>query len=234
MRSRRRPRSGHGAASAPERPSGRQQGARQEQDGSDQIIAALPPLSEGTWSAGWASPSPPPRAQQVTGSMPVDGNTQPYGLLHGGRLLRAGRDPRLAGRRAARRPGAVRGRHRDQRDAPPRGGRRHVTGVATRLHGGRTITSYEIAISDEPGRGSARPGSPACSATGSRPGRDPRRPDRARPAAADQARRGTCRHNQGKPHVTGRCITNRPGNDGPFARRGTPRYRGGARARGAE
>ena len=45
-----------------------------------------------------------------------------------------------------------------------------VTGVATLLHGGRTVATYEIVISDETGRRSAPRGLPVCSPTAS-PGR---------------------------------------------------------------
>jgi 1,4-dihydroxy-2-naphthoyl-CoA hydrolase len=91
-------------------------------------------------------------AQRVVGTMPVAGNTQPYGLLHGGAscvlaetlgslgsALHAGLDRVTVGIEinATHHRGAARG---------------EVTGVATLLHGGRTLTSYEIIITDEQGR----------------------------------------------------------------------------------
>jgi 1,4-dihydroxy-2-naphthoyl-CoA hydrolase len=91
-------------------------------------------------------------AERVVGSMPVAGNTQPYGLLHGGAscvlaetlgslgsALHAGPDLVTVGIEisASHHRGAVGG---------------EVTGVATRLHGGRTMTTYEIVISDDQGR----------------------------------------------------------------------------------
>ena len=88
-------------------------------------------------------------AERVVGSMPVAGNTQPYGLLHGGAscvlaetlgslgsALHAGPDRVTVGIEinATHHRGACSG---------------EVTGVATLLHGGRTMTTYEIVISDD-------------------------------------------------------------------------------------
>lgn len=91
-------------------------------------------------------------ARRVVGTMPVDGNTQPYGLLHGGAscvlaetlgslgsALHAGHSRATVGIEinATHHRGAASG---------------EVTGVATLLHGGRTVTTYEIVITDELGR----------------------------------------------------------------------------------
>lgn len=91
-------------------------------------------------------------AERVVGRMPVAGNTQPYGLLHGGAscvlaeslgstgaALHAGPDRRAFGIEI----NAT--HHRSATDG-------YVTGVATRLHGGRTLAAYEIVISDDEGR----------------------------------------------------------------------------------
>jgi 1,4-dihydroxy-2-naphthoyl-CoA hydrolase len=90
-----------------------------------------------------ASPS------RVVGTMPVAGNTQPYGLLHGGAscvlaeslgslgsAMHAGLDRVSVGIE-------INATH--HRSAS--GG--EVTGVATLLHGGRTLTTYEIVVTDE-------------------------------------------------------------------------------------
>lgn len=91
-------------------------------------------------------------AQRIVGTMPVEGNTQPYGLLHGGAscvlaetlgslgsAMHAGLDRVTVGIEinATHHRGAAQG---------------DVTGVATLLHGGRTLTTYEIVITDEQGR----------------------------------------------------------------------------------
>ena len=91
-------------------------------------------------------------AQRVVGTMPVAGNTQPYGLLHGGAscvlaetlgslgsALHAGLERVTVGIEISAT------HHR-----AASGGQ--VTGVASRLHGGRSITTYEIVISDDRGR----------------------------------------------------------------------------------
>ncbi len=91
-------------------------------------------------------------AERVVGSMPVAGNTQPYGLLHGGAscvlaetlgslgsALHAGPDRVTVGIE-------ISATHHRSAAAG------EVTGVATRLHGGRTMTTYEIVISDDQDR----------------------------------------------------------------------------------
>ncbi len=91
-------------------------------------------------------------AQRVVGTMPVAGNTQPYGLLHGGAscvlaetlgslgsALHAGLERFTVGIE-------ISATHHRAASAGL------VTGVATRLHGGRTITTYEVVITDEEGR----------------------------------------------------------------------------------
>ncbi|MFI0481651.1 PaaI family thioesterase [Actinomadura sp. 9N215] len=91
-------------------------------------------------------------AERVVGRMPVKGNTQPYGLLHGGASCVLAESLGSIG--AALHAGAGRiavgieinaTHHRSATDG-------HVTGVATRTHGGRTLATYEIVIADEDGR----------------------------------------------------------------------------------
>ena len=91
-------------------------------------------------------------AERVVGTMPVEGNTQPYGLLHGGAsavlaetlgsvgsMLHAGSSKIAVGV--------------DLNCTHHRGVRSGlVTGVATPLHRGRSTATYEIVISDEQGR----------------------------------------------------------------------------------
>ncbi|MBN6054048.1 hotdog fold thioesterase [Nonomuraea sp. RK-328] len=91
-------------------------------------------------------------AERVVARMPVEGNTQPYGLLHGGAsavlaetlgsvgaAIHAGPDRIAVGieLNATHHRSATAG---------------HVTGVATRLHGGRTLATYHIEITDDQGR----------------------------------------------------------------------------------
>ncbi|WP_406009565.1 hotdog fold thioesterase [Streptomyces sp. NBC_00637] len=91
-------------------------------------------------------------ADRVVGTMPVEGNTQPYGLLHGGAsavlaetlgsvgsMLHGGSTKIAVGV--------------DLNCTHHRGARSGlVTGVATPVHRGRSTATYEIVISDAEGR----------------------------------------------------------------------------------
>ena len=90
---------------------------------------------------------------RVVGTMPVEGNTQPYGLLHGGasvvlaetlgsvgsglHALSLGKVPVGVDINATHHRSATTG---------------IVTGVATAIHRGRTSAAYEIVITDERGK----------------------------------------------------------------------------------
>jgi uncharacterized protein (TIGR00369 family) len=89
--------------------------------------------------------------QRVVGWMPVEGNTQPYGLLHGGAscvLAETLGSVGAALHAAATHGGIAVGidinatHHRSARSG-------RVTGVATPIHLGATTASYEIVITDE-------------------------------------------------------------------------------------
>jgi 1,4-dihydroxy-2-naphthoyl-CoA hydrolase len=91
-------------------------------------------------------------ADRVVGTMPVAGNTQPYGLLHGGASCVLAETLGSLGSALHAGPGRVTvgieisaSHHRGAASG-------EVTGVATLLHGGRTMTTYEIVISDDRGR----------------------------------------------------------------------------------
>ena len=88
----------------------------------------------------------------VKATMPVAGNAQPYGLLHGGAscvlaetigslgaALHAGQDRIVVGIEISAT------HHRGVRDGS-------VTAVATLAHGGRTLATFDILITDEAGR----------------------------------------------------------------------------------
>lgn len=91
--------------------------------------------------------------ERVVATMPVKGNTQPYGLLHGGAscVLAETLGSTGAALHGYRTGKAALGvdinatHHRAVRDGV-------VTGVATALHLGRTTATYEVVISDEEGR----------------------------------------------------------------------------------
>lgn len=88
----------------------------------------------------------------VTGTMPVEGNRQPFGLLHGG--ASAALAETLGSFHAVAAAGPGRSavgielnctHHRSAKQGT-------VHGVSTPLHVGRTVSSFSIAISDDDGR----------------------------------------------------------------------------------
>jgi uncharacterized protein (TIGR00369 family) len=91
--------------------------------------------------------------QRVVATMPVEGNTQPYGVLHGGAscvLAETVGSIGAALHAMAKHGGIALGvdinatHHRSVRSGI-------VTAVATALHLGSSIASYEIKITDEAG-----------------------------------------------------------------------------------
>lgn len=91
-------------------------------------------------------------ADGATGTMPVAGNTQPYGLLHGG--ASAALAETLGSLAAAAHAGPGRmavgielnaTHHRSARAGT-------VTGTARAVHLGRTLASYEVVVEDAEGR----------------------------------------------------------------------------------
>lgn len=91
-------------------------------------------------------------AERVVGTMPVAGNTQPYGLLHGGASCVLAETLGSLGSALHAGPGRITvgvdisATHHRAASAG------QVTGVATLLYGGRTITTHEVVISDGAGR----------------------------------------------------------------------------------
>ena len=92
-------------------------------------------------------------AERVVGTMPVDGNTQPLGLLHGGAscVLAETLGSFGASAHAMELFGGVAlgveisaTHHRAARSGT-------VTGVATPLHRGNSVATYEIVITNESG-----------------------------------------------------------------------------------
>ena len=120
-----------------------------EQDRALQVMEAYRAASRNTLADRMGITIVEASAERVVGTMPVAGNIQPYGLLHGGAscvlaetlgslasALHAGPDRITVGIEisATHHRAAAAGQ---------------VTGIASLLHGGRTITTYEIVISDE-------------------------------------------------------------------------------------
>ena len=89
---------------------------------------------------------------RIVGTMPVEGNTQPYGILHGGASCVLAES--LGSLGSALQAGPDRFTFGIEINAthhrPARTGL--VTGVATLVHGGRTMATFDIVITDEDGK----------------------------------------------------------------------------------
>ncbi len=91
-------------------------------------------------------------AQRVVGTMPVAGNTQPLGLLHGGASCVLAETLGSVGAALHAGPGRfsvgieINATHHRAAAAG------EVTGVATQIQAGQTLASYEIVITDDRGR----------------------------------------------------------------------------------
>jgi uncharacterized protein (TIGR00369 family) len=91
-------------------------------------------------------------AERVVGRMPVEGNTQPYGLLHGGASVVLAETLGSVGSALHGMPDRLSvgvdinaTHHRAATSG-------HLTGTATAVHLGRSMASYEVVITDEDDR----------------------------------------------------------------------------------
>lgn len=91
--------------------------------------------------------------ERVVGTMPVEGNTQPYGLLHGGASCVLAETLGSVGAvlhgQTVDRPFAVGVDINATHHKGVRSGL--VTGVATPVHRGRTMVTYEVVVTDDAG-----------------------------------------------------------------------------------
>jgi uncharacterized protein (TIGR00369 family) len=91
-------------------------------------------------------------ADRVVGTMPVEGNTQPYGLLHGGASVVLAETLGSVGSAAHAHPDRfsvgvdINATHHRSATSGT------VTGVATAVHLGRSTATYEVVITDDTGR----------------------------------------------------------------------------------
>ena len=90
--------------------------------------------------------------ERIVGTMPVEGNTQPYGLLHGGASVVLAETLGSIGSAMHAYPDRLSvgvdinaTHHRAAKSGT-------VTAVATAIHLGRTMASYEVIVSDERGK----------------------------------------------------------------------------------
>jgi 1,4-dihydroxy-2-naphthoyl-CoA hydrolase len=115
----------------------------------DTIMART--VAEGTLAGRMGITIVSASASRVVATMPVEGNTQPHGLLHGGAscvlaetigslgaFLHAGAGRMVVGIEISAT------HHRGVRDG-------EVTAVATLTHGGRTLATYDIVVTDAAG-----------------------------------------------------------------------------------
>ena len=91
-------------------------------------------------------------AERVVATMPVEGNTQPYGLLHGGASVVLAETLGSVGSSLHGHPDRLAvgvdinaTHHRAATSGI-------VTGVATAVHLGRSMATYDVVITDEQGR----------------------------------------------------------------------------------
>jgi uncharacterized protein (TIGR00369 family) len=91
-------------------------------------------------------------AERLVATMPVEGNTQPYGLLHGGASVVLAESLGSLGSAIHAHPDRISvgvdinaTHHRAATDGI-------VTGVAIPLHLGRSMATYEVVVSDEQDR----------------------------------------------------------------------------------
>jgi 1,4-dihydroxy-2-naphthoyl-CoA hydrolase len=123
--------------------------AGMDQETLDRIMAVT--VAEGTLAGRMGIKILSASASQVVAIMPVDGNTQPYGLLHGGAscvlaetigslgaFLHAGAGRMVVGIEISAT------HHRGVREG-------EVTAVATLVHGGRALATYDIVVTDAGG-----------------------------------------------------------------------------------
>ena len=120
-----------------------------DQEMLDTIMART--VAEGTLAGRMGITIVAASAARVVATMPVAGNTQPHGLLHGGAscvlaetagslgaFLHAGAGRTVVGIEISAT------HHRGVRDG-------EVTAVATLAHGGRTLATYDIIVTDAGG-----------------------------------------------------------------------------------
>jgi len=117
----------------------------------ESFAAGIPPIPDGTLIRRMEMDIVEVTAERASGSMPVEGNRQVYGLLHGGASAALAETlGSLAAMAHAAPDGIAVGvdlsitHHKAVTDG-------RVTGVATALHRGRTVASYAIDITDDSG-----------------------------------------------------------------------------------
>lgn len=91
-------------------------------------------------------------AERVVGTMPVEGNTQPYGLLHGGASVVLAESLGSIGSALHAGPDRIAVGIEINATHHRAGTTGTVTGVALPVHLGRSLATWEVVVSDEAGR----------------------------------------------------------------------------------
>jgi uncharacterized protein (TIGR00369 family) len=117
-----------------------------------QVVAALQESTRGTLGERMGIVITSASRERVVGTMPVEGNTQPYGLLHGGASCVLAESLASLGAALHGWPDRIAmgvdinaTHHRAVRTGV-------VTGTATPLHQGRTVATWAVSITDDEGR----------------------------------------------------------------------------------
>lgn len=115
-------------------------------------LAAIRAMSAGTLAERMGIELLEVSPQRLVATMPVEGNTQPYGLLHGGASVVLAETLGSIGAALHAGPDRV-AVGLDINATHHRGARSGlVTGVATPVSAGSTVASYEVKVSDDEGR----------------------------------------------------------------------------------
>ncbi len=117
-----------------------------------EVVAALQESTRGTLGERMGVVVTSANRERVTGTMPVAGNTQPYGLLHGGASCVLAESLASLGAALHAWPDKIAvgvdinaTHHRGVREGT-------LTGVATPLHQGRTVATWQVTITDDADR----------------------------------------------------------------------------------
>ncbi|KSW21888.1 PaaI family thioesterase [Cellulomonas sp. B6] len=119
---------------------------------SDTAAPLTPPSVAGTLIERMGIELVDVRPDGAVGTMPVAGNTQPHGLLHGGASATLAETLGSLAAAAHAGPGrvAVGVELNATHHRSARGGT--VTGTARAVHRGRSLATYEVEVTDEDGR----------------------------------------------------------------------------------
>src|SRR5579875_1996770 len=120
-------------------------------DAGADLVALFNELSAGTLSERMGITFVEATPERIVATMPVEGNNQPYGLLHGGASVVLAETLGSVGAALHAGEGRI-AVGLDINATHHRGARSGlVTGTATPLSLGRTLASYEVVITDEDG-----------------------------------------------------------------------------------